>query len=222
MDLRIKDSPVLCCWEAVIFHSFIRHLQVPSSLAGGDRHVKEWCSRPTVQWSGGTRFSWEGPGGRGWPLNQGQDWHHRRQSISPSAAIAINSISTEEMYWEMERSLFVLLHIVPDILKGMIKQTGGEHVRWGLGCSILAHSHVWRYLLTSGCVYPLLFSFIRANNASNFLSPLEKHKTITGADNNKRVLFPKKSVSNFCFINLVEGEHGGGRTAQSKWRFNWA
>lgn len=68
----------------------------------------------------------------------------------------------------MESNLFVLLHIVPDFFKGTIKQTMVGSMS-GVGLVVLiAHSHVLRYSLTSGCAYPLLFSFKRANNAPNF------------------------------------------------------
>lgn len=58
----------------------------------------------------------------------------------------------------------------------------------GVGLVILvAHSHVLRYSLISGCAQLHLFSFKRAN-APNFLSPLERHEHVWVLDN-KRVMF---------------------------------
>lgn len=62
-----------------------------------------------------------------------------------------------------------------------MKQTVVESVP-GVGLvAQIAHSHVLCYSLTSGCAFSLLFSFKRANSAVNFLSPLERHETATGA-----------------------------------------
>lgn len=77
----------------------------------------------------------------------------------------------------MDSNLFVLLHIVPDFFKGVIKQTGGSMS--GVGLVILeAHSHVLDVYSLWGSAYLCLFSFKRVKNAPNFLSPLKRHGTV--------------------------------------------
>lgn len=126
--LRMRDSSLLCCWEAVIFHSFSKPLQgakpislprPPGGLVGGVKGTTgpvQGAGKPLLGGSGRKRLT----------LNQGQDWLCRRQNTFLSGAYCLKCQSLLQRHTETWNviSLFqyILFHVFLRLWRGAFHQ----------------------------------------------------------------------------------------------------